>query len=490
MNSLGATAGLSSSAGCHSLFDQQTVAPHFRIPSKNRTMNSWQPYIPTDAQPWNLQRVWTLHRRSGFAATWNELQRDLADGAQKSIDRILNGTSRIDGVPDNYAEMQKVLGDSAVASDRPERLTAWWVYQMYFSPDPLAERVVLMWHNHFATSNAKVKNLALMREQNETFRQLGLGDFKSLLTATLKHGAMLKWLDGDENRAGKANENLGRETLELFTLGVGNFTEDDVKNASRALTGWSVDDNSFRVRDDWHDSETKKILGQTGNFSGDDLIVITTSHPATAHRLAWRLCHEFLSTSSINDVWIGELALYLSENNLNIRRGVERILRSELFFSDENIKRRIVEPESFVIGAVRALQLFDPPASTIVLGDWVEQLGRKLFYPPNVGGWPGDRAWLNSRTIIARANFGVAMIRGNLNRSGATTNLLTFAQNQIGESDLASAANFYFQLLTGSENTERTKQLLNLAAEGSNEPNSALNNFVALTLASPESQLS
>ena len=453
-------------------------------------MNNWQPYKPSEAQPWNLQRVWTLHRRTGFAATWSELQRDLADGPQKSIDRILNGTSRIDGVPDNYTEMQKVLGDSAVASDRPERLTAWWVFQMYYSPDPLAERITLMWHNHFATSNAKVKNLALMREQNGTFRQLGRGDFKSLLTATLKHGAMFKWLDGDENRAGKANENLGRETLELFTLGVGNYSEDDVKNASRALTGWSVHENSFRFRNDWHDTDSKQILGQSGNFSGDDLIDITTSHHATAHRLAWRLCHEFLSTSSINDQRISELATYLSENQLNIRLGIDQILRSELFFSDENIKRRVVEPESFVVGTVRALQLFDPPASTIVLGDWVEQLGRKLFYPPNVGGWPGDRAWLNSRTTIARANFGVAMVRGNLNRSGAATNLLTFAQNHIGEGDLPGAANFYFQLLTGSENKDRTEQLLKVSAEESNQPESTLNNFVAITLASPEAQLS
>jgi len=450
---------------------------------------NFQPYKPTTERPWNLRRVWTLHRRVGFAATWSELQRDLADGPVKSIDWILAGECRGDGVPGNFPEMSRVIGDSAVASDRPERLGAWWIYQMYFSPDPLRERMAILWHNHFATSNAKLENVQLMREQNEIFRHHAMGDFKKLLSATLKHAAMLKWLDGDENRAGKANENLGRETLELFTLGVGIYTEADVKDASRALTGWSVSQNKFVVRDDWHDANEKTILGQKGNFAGDDLVEIASKHESTARRLAWRLCSEFLSPEVATDDGIGELARILTESKLNLRVAVETILRSELFFSDENLKRRIVEPESFVVGAVRALEIFGPPASTMVLVDWVEQLGRKLFYPPNVGGWPGGRAWLNSRTIIARANFGVSLVSGGLHQGGAAPDLAGLVQRRARSAALPDAAVFFSELLTGTTPDDGGRELATNASEGLNDANEILRNMMAQILASPGAQL-
>ena len=145
------------------------------IHKKPTTTMILKPYKPSDKHPWNFQRVWMLHRRAGFGATWEEFERDLADGPEKSVSRFVNGSNRTNGLPENFHEMREILGDSAVASQRPERLTAWWVYQMYFSPDPLKERLSLMWHNHFATSNAKVKNLGTMREQNEIFRQYGRG---------------------------------------------------------------------------------------------------------------------------------------------------------------------------------------------------------------------------------------------------------------------------------------------------------------------------
>lgn len=437
---------------------------------------SWQRYKPNRQQPWNLLRVWTLHRRAGFAGTWTELQRDLADGPEKTISRILDGTSRTDGLPDNFAEMRQIIGKSAENSDRPERLMAWWVYQMYFSPDSLRERMTLVWHNHFATSNAKVKNLLSMKEQNEVFRKHGLGDFETLLTNTLKHPAMLKWLDGNENRAGRANENLGRETLELFTLGVGNYSESDVENASRALTGWSIDDNKFVVRDEWHDSSEKSILGRKGHFKGDDLIDITLKHPATPKRLAWRLCNELLAESLATEKHIDELATILSENRLNIRVGLETILTSELFFSTENLKQRIVDPESLIVGSTRALETFEPPASTMVLADWIEQTGRKLFYPPNVGGWPGGRSWLNSRTAIARANFGAALVQGKVNRSNIAINLSALAEKHSDRST-KHAIDFFTQLLTGKSVTEGSQNQLDLEST------------VIKILASPSAQL-
>lgn len=444
-------------------------------------MSDLTTYKTSSSNPWNFQRVWTLHRRTGFAATWRELQRDLADGPDKSTQRILAGESRESGVPENFLDMRTVLGDAAVGSGRPERLIAWWVYQMYFSPDALCERLVLMWHNHFATSNAKVENLSFMREQNEVFRSNAKGKFKTLLEKTLKQPAMLKWLDGDENRNGKSNENLGRETLELFTLGIGNYIEKDVKESSRALTGWSVSNGRFRNRAEWHDSNEKTILGKTGKFSGDDLIEITAEHPATAKRLAWRICDSFLSKSLISEKVINQFAEVLTRNQLDIHASVGTLIRSKLFFCDENLQRRIVEPESFVVGAVRAVEQFSPPASTLVLADWIEQLGRKLFFPPNVGGWPGGRGWLNSRTTIARANFGSALAAGNLNRSDQSLDFTAYAEKYIESRDRAKVARFYCELLTGTQNDDQVKQVLDSSTSDGD--------LIAAIVASPAAQL-
>jgi uncharacterized protein (DUF1800 family) len=151
-------------------------------PSDTKTAKSadpWAPYVPGDEAPWNLRRVVHLHRRAGFAATWSEIQRDLKDGPQASLDRVLAGKAATGGVPAEFEKTADLLGDSAATSGDPARLKAWWVYRMLFGPDPLTERLTLMWHNHFATSNLKVSNLAFMRRQNELFHQLGRGPFGS-----------------------------------------------------------------------------------------------------------------------------------------------------------------------------------------------------------------------------------------------------------------------------------------------------------------------
>ncbi len=454
-------------------------------------MKSWKRYKPTDSNPWNFKRVWTLHRRAGFAATWRELQRDLSDGPEKSVNRMLSGQSRVDGIPDNYNQFVKIIGDSAVSSSRSQRIAAWWIYQMYFSPDPLRERLSLTWHNHFATSNAKVDSLKLMREQNDIFRQHAMAPFKKLLSKTIKHAAMLIWLDGDQNRVGdgNANENLARETLELFALGVGNYTEDDVKQAARALTGWSVNKYKFHVRNDWHDQKKKKILGQSGNFDGDDLIEIVSGHSATPKRLAWRLCDELISRELATEQRVSELAEFLQKKDLDVYQAVETILRSEVFYSKENIKRRIIDPEPFVIGNLRSLEVFDPPASTMILADWIEQLGRKLFYPPNVGGWPGGRAWLNSRTTVARANFGAALVKGQLRHGGRSPDFVALAKKHVHSGDLSEIASFYCQLLTGSKQEQFQKSVLKKIGKLATDRNEMLKLLVASILASPEAQL-
>jgi uncharacterized protein (DUF1800 family) len=221
-----------------------------------------------------------LHRRAGFAATWGEVQRDLKDGPKPSIDRLLAGKSRSQGVPEDFETTAAQLAETAAFDVL--RSKAWWVYRMFFGPDPLGERLTLMWHNHFATSNAKVNDLGAMRRQNQTFRELARAPFGKLLNAALRDPALLFWLDAPTNRKGHPNENLARELMELFTLGIGHYTETDMKEAARALTGWSlagktadrggrgVGGGKFHEESDQHDEGEKTILGHKGPWKGTD----------------------------------------------------------------------------------------------------------------------------------------------------------------------------------------------------------------------------
>ncbi|MFO0940683.1 MAG: DUF1800 domain-containing protein [Pirellulales bacterium] len=376
--------------------------------------NHWKIYQPSTSLPWSIDRVRHLHRRAGLGFTREETERGLAAGPEISIDCLLSGSSRSQFLRDDFEEMSQVLAEAATRSDDEVRLKAWWIFRLLWTPDPLQERLTLMWHNHFATSNAKVGNLQLMLRQNQIFRQFARDKFQRLLQAVLLDPAMLIWLDSNSNRQGHPNENLARELMELFTLGVGNYTEQDVKQAARALTGWSVKDSQARFRSEQFDSADKTVLNVTQAFDSTALADHLVSQPATAQRLAWRLCDTFMGEGVVSQTAISELAEVIAASQLDIGRAVEIILRSELFFSEANIASRIISPIEFVTGYLRTLELLDRPPSTMALARWCSQLGQDLFRPPNVGGWAGGRNWLNARTIVGRANFAAALVAGEL----------------------------------------------------------------------------
>ena len=185
------------------------------LPTNTNSTSAWSTYEPTDSVPWDLSRVVHLHRRAGLSANWTEIQQDLKDGPTASIERVLRGHKENDKSSD-FERMAQNIGDAAMASGSPGRLKAWWLYRMLLSPDPLSERLTLMWHNHFATSNRKVQDLVQMREQNELFRKNCRASFTELIESVIKHPAMLAWLDADSNRKGHPNENLARELMELI----------------------------------------------------------------------------------------------------------------------------------------------------------------------------------------------------------------------------------------------------------------------------------
>jgi uncharacterized protein (DUF1800 family) len=435
--------------------------------------------------PWDLRRVVHLHRRAGFAATWDELQRDRRDGPGKSIDRLLAGRARA-GVPDNFRTVAALLARRA---SRPSDLKAWWFYRLYAGPDPLGERLTLLWHNHFATSNEKVNNVVAMRRQNELFRRHGRGPFGELLRAVVHDPALLVWLDAPANRKGHPNENLARELMELFTLGIGHYTEKDVREAARALTGWKIADGGFRAWAADHDAGKKTILGRTGRWTGDDLVRLLLEHPATSRRLAWRVCDWLMGEKGVAAAALA-LAAGLRAHRLDVGWAVGTVLRSRAFFADANIGNRVLGPVEFLVGAARALERFDPPPSSLVLAEWAARLGQDLFYPPNVGGWPGGRDWLTTQAIIARANYAAALVGGDLSARRVPLDGLALAKRHGRGRDLDDLLTFCAELLTGTppDAAWRSRLRAALGARAKLGPDT-VRAGIALVVASPEVQL-
>jgi hypothetical protein len=452
---------------------------------KPESLNPWDPYVPDDQAPWDLRRIVHLHRRAGFAATWNELRRDLKDGPSLSVERLLQGKARAEGVPREFAATAAMLLRHA---DNVSWLKAWWIYRMLFGPGPLTERLVLMWHNHFATSASKAG--MTVRGQNEVLRTFARAPFGDLLTHIVHDPAVLLWLDAQANRKGHPNENLGRELMELFTLGIGHYTESDVREAARALTGWTVVKDRFQVDPALHDPGDKTLLGKTGPWRGEDLVRLVLEHPATAERLAWRLCDTFLGERSVDAAAVHALAVGLRQHRLDVGWAVATILRSRAFFADAELACRVVGPVEYVVGVTRALELFDPSPSTLILAEMAGNLGLDLFYPPNVGGWPGGRAWITTRSVIGRANFVADLLGGENVGLPGPVDALGLVRRHTEAADLDAMLTFYHELFLGSRPSPAFRERI-VAAVGPGRVSDAATarRVVALLLASPEYQL-
>jgi uncharacterized protein (DUF1800 family) len=420
-----------------------------------RSADLWTPYVPEDKMPWTLRRVVHLHRRAAFAATWDELQRDLRDGPAASVDRLLAGTAN--AAPVDFTSTADVLADAAVAGSEINRLKAWWFYRMLFGPDPLTERLTLFWHDHFATVNSKVQDVPLMYRQNDTLRRHARGKFTDLLGASVREPALLLYLDAQANRKSHPNENLARELMELFTLGVGHYSETDVKEAARALTGWTVMDEKFAENAARHDNGEKTILGHTGKWGGSDLVKILLSQPATARRIATKLCRLFFGETAVVPEAVTGLATALFDHELNIGWAVGTILKSRAFFADANLGTRVLSPVEYVVGSARALEMFDPAPSTLALADWSARIGQDLFEPPNVGGWPGGRAWIHTRGLVARANYAAALVDGGNAGRPSPYDLTALPRKYGFGADTDSVLTFHHRLLFGTDPTSEAR---------------------------------
>ncbi|OON70505.1 DUF1800 family protein [Hymenobacter sp. CRA2] len=281
-----------------------------------------------------------------------------------------------------------------------------WMARMATSPAQLREKLTFFWHGHFAT-NIRRRGAAL--QLNNTLRRLALGKFSDLLLAVSREPAMLQFLNNQQNRKQRPNENFAREVMELFTIGRGHYTEQDIKEAARAFTGWGYDaQGQFQFRPRQHDEGLKTFMGQTGNFGGEDVLRIILERRETATFLTTKLYRFFVSDQP-NAAHIQPLAEAFYRSGYDIRDLMERMFSADWFYAPPNVGTRIKSPVELLVGLQRQAGLAPADAQKLIF--WQKALGQTLFRPPNVAGWPGGRSWIDSSSLLLRLQLPQVMLK-------------------------------------------------------------------------------
>ncbi len=368
------------------------------------------------------ERVQLLLWRAGFGATPAQVDAATTKGYPQAVEDVLTYPDAAATPPPlplwpttpatflgadeqaNYQRArltyQKAIQDARQNGNR--MLLSWWADLLRTSTTPLQENLTLFWHNHFATSLDKVDRPAYMLQQNQLLRTMGMGKFVDLLIAISKDPAMLVWLDGQSNVKGHPNENWSREVMELFTLGIGNYTEQDVREGARAATGWTLaSDGKVAFNPQRFDSGTKTILGQSGNLSMDDFSRLLANRPETAKRTAKKLFVWFVGDDP-SDAELAPLLDTWQTTGGEIRSVLRTLFLSDAFTPERATTAHIKNPVAWSVGILRSL-------SVDLTGEQVANLmaaqDMTIFRPPNVGGWPNGTAWISPSNQVLRFNL-------------------------------------------------------------------------------------
>lgn len=294
-----------------------------------------------------------------------------------------------------------------------DRVAYWWADRMLTSPRPLEEKMALFWHGHFATNEEKVRDYRKMLNQLELFQREGLGNFRTLVIGVAQDPAMLSFLDAGVNVKGAPNENFAREIMELFTMGVGNYSERDIREAARAFTGWNFEGVAFRVDAAKHDDGTKEVLGHSGNYDGVQVIDIILEQPATPQFLAAKLYRYFVR-DDLDPALKAELAKRLKAGNYEIAPFLETLFLSRDFYAPESVATRIKSPVELVVSTYRKLGLTAVPGVPD-FNETTAALGQRLMHPPTVAGWAQGRSWITPGLLLERGNFALDVALPDIN---------------------------------------------------------------------------
>ena len=463
-----------------------------------------------------------LARRAGFGATPDELDRYVEIGYEDLVEQFLD-TSDANYTPDDlifrrHVDIHTMQGHNA----------AYWGYRMVSTDKPFHEKIALFWHQIFATGENKLNNLGSLNNQVDMFRRHGLGRYDDLLIELSKDPAMIFWLDNHDNHNGSINENYGREILELFSMGVGNYTEEDIKECSRAFTGWTVKNGEYlslmafkdsiwpygrilwhhEYREEDHDDGEKQFLGESGRFNGEDVVEIICRQDATANFIARHIYNFFVADEVPVPQW-GETpprdpeavafladAYKLYDHDI---KSVMRVLFNSDFFKGA-VFQRVKSPVELIIGTLRTTGEYLVPVSGDVgmFDAWEEGkfMGQTLLDPPSVEGWHTGKEWINSGALVERVNFASSRV-GDVTKPGVKS-LINRILNILGE-DFS-----YIELIDASievlgtaqiDRSTRDTLIKEMEAEGSfnlddqTETENRITNLLTFLVSTPEFQL-
>jgi uncharacterized protein (DUF1800 family) len=393
-------------------------------------------FEPLPAHQWNEATAAHLLGRAGFGGSPQET----SDLHKMGLDQAVSYLVDYDRIPDNepapdwahpvpdVLEQQQAYGEAMKMADEETKrklqearnyerraqifdLRYWWLRRMALGPRPFQEKMTLFWHGHFATGFDKVDLPYLLWLQNETLRRNALAPFEQLLVAVARDPAMLIYLDGAYSHKGRPNENFAREVMELFTLGEGHYTEQDIQQAAKAYTGWSLskDRQAYEYHPNDHDNGPKTVFGQTGNFTGEQVLGMIVAKPECAEFISAKIWRFFVQDEPPAAL-VTALGSEFQAHGMDIKHLMNKIFRSREFYAPDVVRAQIKSPAQWLVNAAHQLESPLPtrPMSLAIL----TALGQDLFQPPNVKGWPGGITWITTTSLLDRYNFAAELVEG------------------------------------------------------------------------------
>ncbi len=479
-------------------------------------------YTPSAVDPFDYTKAAHLLNRAGFGGTPAEIERVMKLGPRNAVDWLLDfpdapadelsqddvpNMSAVDGYPTSFREYRKLLESKtreermalqqqfqAANREAVRETRAWWMRRMAYGPFPLQEKLTFFWHGHFTTSAQDERSAMLIWNQNETLRRFAAGNFRAFTHNISRDPAMLDYLNNSQNKKGRPNENYARELMELFTLGIGHYTEADIKEAARAFTGWAHEGDEYVFRKYDHDFDEKTFFGKRGNWDGSDVIEIILSRKRCSEYIAARLWSYFVA-DPVDESLAEALGETMYSAKYDLRPVLRQIFTSKGFYDPKVIGSQIKSPIQLVIGTIRQLDLEMP--SVGALQNALTQMGQVPLAPPNVKGWPGGRTWINTTTLFVRYNTALWLTGGEvpaatgrkmLDRVMKRNGQVNF-NPAAGENDVDAVVNAWTSKLIQRPVGDKQKKVLAEALAGKPNREENVRRMVQLIVSMPEYQL-